>query len=194
MRIFIGGIGYRNLSDYSFGTVVVDALVARGYSSSPVTVEDISYNPIATIQRLRDEHGAPFDLAIVVGAAQRPQRKPGTLSVYRWDRALPAPEAIQAAITATLSGVIALNNILVIAEHFRILPSSVVVVEIEPGSDEFGDVLTPLVRAAVPRSSELIATLIADVSVASRIPEGRLDVNRPPALGFLSARRHDVVY
>ena len=88
-RVLIGGIGYRNLRDHSFGVVLVDALAALEWPPG-VCVEDISYNPIAVVQRLQDEPiDGGFELAVIVGALQRPGRMPGTLSVYRWDNVLP---------------------------------------------------------------------------------------------------------
>jgi Ni,Fe-hydrogenase maturation factor len=194
VRVFIGGVGYRNLQDYSFGLVVVDALVCS-YPSSQVKVEDISDDPIAVVQRLQEESAThPFDLGIFVGSAQRRRRKTGTLSVYRWDRIPPAPDAVQGAISEAASGVIALDNVLVIAQHFNVLPPTVVVMELEPATHQFGNHLSSPVQLALARTCELVATLIGDASAASRIPEGRLALKRPPVLGFVSAPASDVVY
>ena len=92
-RVLIGGVGYRNLRDHSFGVVLVDGIDASGWPAG-VSVEDISYNPIAVVQRLQDDPpDQRFDLAVIVGALQRPGRTPGTLSVYRWDNVMPSPSA-----------------------------------------------------------------------------------------------------
>lgn len=191
-RVLIGGIGYRNLRDHSFGVVLVDSLEQRSWPPG-VLVEDISYNPIAVVQRLQDDAvDDRFALAVIVGAAQRPGRVPGTLSVYRWDNVLPGPDAIQAAVTEAVTGIIALDNTLVVARHFAALPETVVVMELEPDAHEFGDELTPAVSLALARASELVIALATDPAAASRIPEGSLGADRPRHTGLILAHVSDV--
>ena len=54
VRVIVAGVGYRNLRDHSVGVTVADRLLARAWASD-VVVEDLSYNPIAVMQRLEDE-------------------------------------------------------------------------------------------------------------------------------------------
>jgi hydrogenase maturation protease len=173
-RVLIGGVGYRNLRDHSFGVVLVDALAMCGWPPG-VCIEDLSYNPIAVVQRLQDDPvGSRFDLAIMVGALQRPGRIPGTFAVYRWDNVLPSAESIHEAITEAVTGIISLDNTLVVARHFDALPPTVVVVELEPDAHEFGDLLTPAVAAALPRARDVVTRLALAPGTAERIPSGAL--------------------
>ena len=184
-RVLIGGIGYRNLRDHSFGVVLVDSLAALEWPPG-VSVEDISYNPIAVVQRLQDEPiDGGFELAVVVGALQRPGRLPGTLSVYRWDNELPGPDDIHEAITEAVTGIISLDNTLVVARHFEALPATVVVVEIEPDAHEFGSSLTPAVDAALVEATELVAQLAREPGTAVRVPVGSLAATRPRHTGVV---------
>jgi hydrogenase maturation protease len=177
-RVLIGGVGYRNLRDHSFGVVLADTLAACEWPAG-VSVEDISYNPIAVVQRLQDDpHDDRFQLAIVVGAMQRRGRPPGTLSVYRWDNVLPRPEEIHEAITEAITGIISLDNTLVVARHFDALPSTVVVVELEPDAHEFGDTFTPAVSAAFARAREFVTQLTVAPETAALVPEGQLAAER----------------
>jgi hydrogenase maturation protease len=170
VRVLVGGVGYRNLRDHSFGVVLGDALAARSWPTA-VTVEDISYNPIAVVQRLEDEPAERrFGLAIVIGAVER-GRPAGTLAAYRWNLALPDTAAIQAAVTEAVTGVIALDNTLVIGRYFGALPPLVVVVEIEPAIHEFGDELSPPVADALERARELVTTVALDPDASLRLPE-----------------------
>lgn len=177
-RVLIGGVGYRNLRDHSFGVALVDGLDASGWPAG-VSVEDISYNPIAVVQRLQDDlPGQRFDLAVIAGALQRPGRAPGTLSVYRWDNALPAPLGIHEAIAEAVTGIISLDNTLVVARHFDALPATVVVIELEPDAHEFGSELTPAVAKALSRARALVRQLAVEPSAAALIPEGAIPDSR----------------
>jgi len=171
-RVLIGGIGYRNLRDHSFGVVLVDSLAASAWPVG-VSVEDLSYNPIAVVQRLQDDPpDRRFDLAVIIGALPRPGRLPGTLSVYRWDNVMPGPERIHEAVTEAVTGIISLDNTLVVARHFDALPATVVVVDLEPDAHEFGSDLTPAAAEALARARELVTQLAFEPEAASLIPEG----------------------
>ena len=177
-RILIAGIGYRNLRDHSFGVVLVEALALQPWPDG-VSVEDLSYNPIAVVQRLQDEPTASrFDLAIVAGVLQRPGRPAGTLAVYRWDNALPDADAIHESITEAVTGIIAFDNTLIVGRHFEALPATVVAVELEPEAHGNGDALTASAASALARASILIAELVADPATAAHLPLGSLDTGR----------------
>ena len=177
-RILIGGVGYRNLRDHSFGVVLVDGLEPGGLPAG-VSVEDISYNPIAVVQRLQDDRADNrFELAVIAGALQRPGRAPGTLSVYRWDNRMPPPLGIHEAITEAVTGIISLDNTLIVARHFDALPATVVVLELEPDAHEFGSELTPRVADALARARELATQLAFEPSRAAGIREGALPDSR----------------
>jgi hydrogenase maturation protease len=174
VRVIVAGVGYRNLRDHSVGVAVADRLLRRAWRGD-VVVEDLSYNPIAVVQRLEDE---PSDLrftrAVVVGAVERGNRPPGAVTAYRWDGVLPSDEEIQRAVTEAVTGVIALDNTLVVTRHFGGLPDEVAVIEVEPGVQEFGEEFSEPVAAAVDRVCELAATLATDAGAAARLPRSPL--------------------
>jgi len=172
VRVLIGGVGYRNLRDHSFGVLAVDALAARSWPSD-VSVEDISYNPITVVQRLEDDPAERrFGLAVILGAVDR-GRQAGTLTVYRWDTVLPDATRVQAAVAEAVTGVIALDNTLIVARHFGALPPAVVV-EVEPRSHAFGPELSPEVARALERACQLVTDLALDPATAAHISEAPL--------------------
>ncbi len=190
-RVLIGGVGYRNLRDHSFGVVLVDGLDTGGWPPG-VSVEDLSYNPIAVVQRLQDDPpDRRFALAVMAGALQRPGRPPGTLAVYRWDNVMPAPLGIHEAITEAVTGIISLDNTLVVARHFDVLPATVVVLEVEPDAHEFGSELTPAVAAALIRARELVKQLAVEPAAAALIPEGAIPDSRSRHSGVVFAQVSD---
>ena len=169
MRVLVGGIGYRNLRDHSVGVEVADCLAGRAWPDG-IVVEDLSYNPIAVVQRLEDEPAdRRFARAVLVAGVAR-GRSPGTVTAYRWDGALPPPEQIQGAVAEAVTGVIALDNTLIVGRHFGALPAEVAVVEVEPELHEFGSDLGPAVGGVFPTVCELVTRLALEDSAAARLP------------------------
>ncbi len=170
-RTVIGGVGYRNLRDHSFGIVMSDELEAEARPPMLI-VEDLCYGPVAVGQWLLDEaRDAPISRAVFVTAIAREDgRPPGTISAYRWDRVLPPADEIQRAVTDAVTGVIFLDNTLIVTEWMRALPDEVLVVEVEPLEHAFGDAMSPAVAAAYPRARALVMQLATDQALASALP------------------------
>lgn len=163
MRTLVGGIGYHNLRDHSAAFAVLDRLQQDDLGED-VLLEDTSYNAIALGQWLESEPGdRRFDRVVFVSAVNRIGRQPGDVVAYRWSGTLPPDEAVQRAVAEAVTGIIALDNTLVIGTYFKTLPASVCVVEIEPLAHEFGSDLSPEVAAAVPRACEAIRALLAEL-------------------------------
>ncbi|HUE89766.1 MAG TPA: hypothetical protein VMO26_27125 [Vicinamibacterales bacterium] len=159
MRTLVGSIGYRNLRDHSAPFEVLDEL-ARTDLGPDVVIEDISYNPVAVVQWLESlDDAARFSRIVLVASVERAGRAPGVVTVREWDRVLPSDEAIQQAITEAVTGIIALDNTLVIAGYFRALPPHVSIVEIQPLEHSFGAELSAPVRQGVSRAVARIRDL-----------------------------------
>lgn len=192
MRVLVGGIGYRNLRDHSFGVTVVDRLGERTWPPD-VSVEDISYGPIAVVQRLDDDPaGGRFHRAVIISAVQRAGRRPGTLTVYRWDGALPSPDQIQTAVSEAITGVIAMDNTLIVGRHFGALPQEVIVIEVQPATDECGEALSEPLTAALPIACELATSAATDPSFAARVPIMALGGGAPRLVGSFTPQVSNV--
>jgi len=190
-RVLIGGVGYRNLRDHSFGVLLIEELAQRVWPAG-VSVEDISYNPIAVVQRLQDEPSdQKFELAIVAGVLQRAGRTPGTLAVYRWDNALPSADDIHESVTEAVTGIIALDNTLIVGRHFNALPETVVVVELEPEAHGGGDDLTLSAARALEAASDMIAALAIEPAAAADMPVGSIDIGRVRHTGVVFGQVRD---
>jgi hydrogenase maturation protease len=178
VRVLVAGIGYRNLSDHSVGVAVVEALAGREWPCE-VSVEDLSYGPIAVVQRLEDDPPERrFGRAVVVSAIPREGRAPGTVAAYRWDGVLPPPEGVQRAVCDAVTGVILLDNTLIVARHFGLLPDEVAVVEVEPVVHAFGESFSPPIAAAFGPLCERVARLAGDPSAAAALPLAPLGEGR----------------
>lgn len=133
--ILVAGVGYSLLRDMSFGPLLVERLRRESWPEE-VEIQDLSYGPVAVVQWLQDEPGR-FDRAIIAGATER-GRQPGTLTRYEWVRPHLSAGEIQDRVSEAVTGVIGLENLLIIADYFGALPARTSVIELEPLDLEWG--------------------------------------------------------
>jgi len=112
------------------------------------------------MQRLQDAD-PPFDRLVLIAAIRR-GRSPGTETVYRWDGQLPDAAEIQARVAEAVTGVISLDNLLVITGFFNALPSDVLVVEVEPEDEGWGEGLSAAIEAVRRDAAGTVRALALD--------------------------------
>src|SRR5687767_15820329 len=169
MRTLVGAVGYRNLRDHSAAFEVLERL-SRENLGPDVVVEDTSYNPIAVVQWLEGEApGQRLDRVVLVAAVER-GHVPGAITAYRWDGVLPPDDQVQQAVVEAVTGVIALENTVVFAGYFGVLPLSLAIVEIEPLEHAFGSELSAVVRDAVEPATDLVRRLALDREAFTALP------------------------
>jgi hydrogenase maturation protease len=156
VRVLVGGVGYRFLRDESVGPWVADELAGR--ADGEIDVEDVSYHPVGLVHNLQERD--PYDRLVLVGAVRR-GRPVGTIEAYRWSRKLPPREEIQERVSEAVTGVISLENVLIVGEALEALPTDVRVVEMEPGEERWGEGFSPEVEARLPDLLEAVWTLTA---------------------------------
>ena len=156
MRVLVGGVGYRFLRDDSVGPHVSDLLAGR--AGADVEVEDLSYHPVGLSQNLQER--PPYDRLVLVGAVRR-GREPGAVEAYRWDGSLPPVDEIQERVAEAVTGVISLDNLLIVCGALGGLPDDVHVVEVEPTEETWGDGFSPLIEARIPEVVETVWSLTA---------------------------------
>lgn len=145
MRTLIGGIGYGNLSDLSFGPLLIERLEKQSWPDG-VEVEDLSYGPVFIMHSLDERE--PFDRMILIAAVAR-GGEPGEIRQYRWTSQLPHRDEVQARVVEAVTGVISLENLLVVTSWFGKLAPDVVVIEVEPLHEEFGQTLSEELESAL---------------------------------------------
>lgn len=169
-RTVIGGVGYRNLRDHSLGIVISDELEALAQPPH-LLVEDLCYGPVAVAQWFLDEaRTAPITRAIFLSAIERDGRAPGTISAYRWDHSLPGDEFIQRCVVDAVTGVILLDNTLVVIEWMHALPHETIVIEVEPLDHAFGDEMSASVAVSYAKVRELAMHYATNVSAIDDLP------------------------
>ncbi len=146
MPVLIAGVGYQNMRDLSVGPDLVPALSRLDWAAD-VEIIHLHFGPIHVVQWLEERPGH-FDRMVFVAAVPR-ERTPGGVYCYRWQGILPDAEEIQQRIGEAVMGVIDLDNLLIVAQHFGVLPADVVVVEVEPVDTSWGIGVTPQVEAVL---------------------------------------------
>lgn len=168
-RVIVGAVDYPDLCDHSAGLLAIEELMKREIAPN-VIVEDLSFNPVAVGQRLQDEHGTNlFTHAIFVAAIPR-GRAPGSITAYRWDGVLPDADEVHRAVCDAVTGIINVDNTLIVTRQFKALPEVVCVVEIEPLEQEFGKALSTAVQEALEPLCELVMVLARHPDRAAQLP------------------------
>jgi hydrogenase maturation protease len=152
-RVLVGGVGYRNLRDLSVGPWVADELA--GESRDGVEVEDVSYHPVGLSQNLQDR--PEYDRVVLVGSVVR-GRTPGTVESYRWDGKLPDRDQIQQRVSEAVTGVISLENTLIVCGALGGLPEDVRLVEVEPEDQGWGEGFSRTIESTLPKVVEAVWT------------------------------------
>jgi hypothetical protein len=92
---------------------------------------------------------------VLVGAVAR-GREPGSIEAYRWGGRLPAPDEVQARVAEAVTGVISLENVLVVVGTLGGFPEDVRVVEVEPADEGWGEGFSPQVHSRLPEIEETV--------------------------------------
>jgi hydrogenase maturation protease len=187
--ILIAGVGYSHLSDLSFGPLLVEELQRHEWPDH-VQIEDLSYGPIAVVQWFQDEPGR-FDQAIFIGAVQRDGGIPRELRVYRWQHGNHTIEDVQRRVAEGVTGIVSLENLLMITDYFKVLPHDTSVIEVEPVEVEFGLEVSPLGQQRLVEVREVIERVIMGTTegAAPSTSLGTGSSGRPPSANIGRPRR-----
>ncbi len=147
-KILVGTIGYHNLGNHSLGPALLPMLQTLNWPNN-VEVEEMNWGPIAIVQKFQSLQ-TPYHRVILLAAIERPGRNIGDIDVFRWMGGLPDEEMIQACVGDAVTGVISVENLLIIGEHFKIWPAETFIIDVEPGPETAGVDFTEEVQNALP--------------------------------------------
>ncbi len=151
-RVLVGGVGYTNLRDLSFGPLLVERLRRSGWPDG-VDIEDLSAGAIHVLHAL--QAGPAYDAAILVAGVRR-GGPPGTIRHHRWSHPRQTDEAVQERVAEALVGIIDLDTLVTVLDHFEALPVDTHIIEIEPRDEDWGESLSPPVGAMLGEVERLI--------------------------------------
>jgi hydrogenase maturation protease len=147
MRVFVGTVGYHFLRDYSVGPALLPELKAVSWAEG-VEVDECNWGPVAVVQQF-EAMTQPYERVVLLTASDY-GAVPGTITVRHWLGGEAAPEELQGRINEAVTGVISVDNLLMIGEYFKVWPAQTFVVDVQPGVQEAGEAFTPEVEAVVP--------------------------------------------
>jgi hypothetical protein len=158
-NVLIGTVGYHNLANHSVGPILLPDLLKINWPEK-ITIEELHWGPIAIVQNFETLE-EPFDRIVILTALETKNRKIGDITIHQWAGGLPSEEDIQARVCDAVTGVIGIENLLVIGEHFNIWPEEVYLVDVEPGPEKYGDRLDE----DVEKKSEEIIDLVKEIAL-----------------------------
>ncbi|SDB33992.1 hypothetical protein SAMN03097699_0790 [Flavobacteriaceae bacterium MAR_2010_188] len=148
-RTLIGTVGYQMLGNHSVGPVLLPNIMEMDWPEN-VVVEEMNWGPIAIVQYFQTLE-IPFERIVFLVAIERPYRKIGDITLFQWKGELPSETQIQACIGDAATGVISVENLLVIGEFFKIWPKELYLLDVEPGPEAAGEFLTSEIQERVPK-------------------------------------------
>lgn len=119
------------------GPELVERLEKICWHELDVTIKEMNWGPIAIVQDLQAS-SIHYDRIILISAIDR-KMQPGTVTCRHWLGGKLDNLAIQDRIFEAVTGVISLDNLLVIGEHFKVWPEELITIEIQLADTSFGD-------------------------------------------------------
>ena len=160
-RILVGGVGYTNLRDMSFGPLLVERLRRTRWPMG-VDIEDLSAGAIHEVHVLQSR--VPYDAAILVSGVRR-GGPAGTVRAYRWDHAPRTSDEVQERVSEAVVGIIDLDTLLIVLDHFGALPADTRILEVEPSDVDWGPDLSAPVSSVMSEVEQMVRNQIAEVAI-----------------------------
>jgi hypothetical protein len=139
VRTLIGIVGYYGfVRGYPLGPELMERLRAMAWPDG-VEIREMNWGPVAIVQDFQANPVKP-ERVVLVGALDRGLAA-GTVTCRRWTGGELALDAVQQRMFEAVTGVISLDNLLVIGAHFDIWPDRTYSVELQWPESGLGDLV-----------------------------------------------------
>ena len=139
-RTIVGIVGYYGfVRGYPLGPELMEQLRSQPWCNG-IDIREMNWGPIAIVQDFQASTDVPPERVVLIGALDRglPQ---GTVSCRRWVGGVLDPAAVQRRMFEAVTGVISLDNLLVIGAQFGIWPPETYTVELQWPESGLGDLV-----------------------------------------------------
>lgn len=147
-KTFIGTVGYHILGNHSIAPMLLPEL-QKMIIAPHIKIDELNWGPVAVIQQFQAE-AIPYQKVVLLCAIERPERQIGEITIFQWKGGLPDEEQIQACMGDAATGVISVENLLVLGQYFEIWKDEVYLIDVEPGSEIAGEQLTAGMEQQIP--------------------------------------------
>ena len=139
-RTIVGIVGYYGfVRGYPLGPELMELLRAETWSGD-VEIREMNWGPVAIVQDFQAAEGPAPGRIVLIGALDRGLER-GKVSCRRWAGGALDPAAVQRRMFEAVTGVISLDNLLVIGEQFGIWPEETYTVELQWPESGLGDLV-----------------------------------------------------
>lgn len=154
-RVVIGIVGYYQfIRGYPLGPELMARLQAGPWPDE-VSIKEMNWGPIAIVQDFQAS-AEKYDRVVLVGAVDR-GLAPGTVSCRRWAGGVLDTLAVQRRVFEAVTGVIGLDNLLIIGAHFGVWPAELITVEVQFSESGLSDLV--LAEIEVDREAGQMAVI-----------------------------------
>ncbi|PPC86207.1 MAG: hypothetical protein CTY31_13835 [Hyphomicrobium sp.] len=142
-RIALGLVGYYQfIRGYPMGPELKRSLDGIAWRHN-VDIKEMNWGPVAIVQEFQASK-IVYERVVLIAAVHR-GGEVGTVTCRNWVGGELAVMEVQNRIFEAVTGIISVDNLLVIGAHFKIWPRDVIVIEVELPDDVIGNmVLTEL--------------------------------------------------
>lgn len=160
-RIALGLVGYYQfIRGYPLGPELKERLDALTWRHQ-VDVKEMNWGPVAIVQEFQASP-ISYDRVVLIAAAQR-GGEVGSVRCRQWIGGELKVMEVQNRIFEAVTGIISVDNLLVIGAHFKVWPRELIVIEVELPDDAIGTMI--LKELEIHRDSGEI-TAIGDRPIA----------------------------
>lgn len=138
-RVALGLVGYYQfIRGYPLGPELKECLDSMTWRY-PVDIKEMNWGPVAIVQDFQ-ANKISYNRVVLIAAVQR-GRAFGSVIPRRWTGGKLPVMAVQDRIFEAVTGIVSVDNLLVIGAHFEIWPDEVIVIEVELPDDCIGNMV-----------------------------------------------------
>ena len=153
--VVIGIVGYYQfIRGYPLGPELMARLQAGPWPDG-IDIREMNWGPIAIVQDFQTK-AEKIDRVVLVGAVDR-GLAPGTVSCRRWAGGPLDTLEVQRRVFEAVTGVISLDNLLIIGSHFGVWPEELITVEAQFSENSLSDLV--LAEIEVDREAGQLAII-----------------------------------
>lgn len=139
-NIALGLVGYYQfIRGYPLGPELKEGLEKQSWPGQKVDIKEMNWGPVAIVQDFQAS-SVTYDRVVLIAAVER-GRKVETIACRNWVGGELDVMAVQDRIFEAVTGIISVDNLLVIGEHFKIWPEELIVIEVELPDTSIGNLV-----------------------------------------------------